>query len=43
MDEKHKRSRIEAFINEPKNLIEALLFFKQNSGQIDVLMNGSIE
>lgn len=39
----HKRSTIEKFIKKPNSLLEALQFFKNNSGHIDVLINGSLE
>lgn len=43
MDERHKSHSIKQFISKPSNLEEALLFFKHNSGHIDVLIKGSIE
>lgn len=43
MDEKHKRTRLENFLANSNNLQEALLFFKNNSGSIDVLIKNSIE
>ena len=39
----HKKSSLEKFVGKPNSLLDALLFFKNNSGQIDVLINGSIE
>lgn len=43
MDNKHKRTKLERFVANNNNLIEALLFFKNNSGSIDVLIKNGIE
>jgi len=39
----HKKSKVDAFMEEDKNLRPAIMFFKRNSGSIDVLKNGGIE
>lgn len=43
MDNMHKRSRLEKFMSQKTNLTEALMFFKNNSATIDVLIKNSIE